>query len=55
MQVIIVGFIISIITSIFTTKIITIKYFSVIDGYVKKLIEDIKQSIRDAAGNEKLS
>lgn len=36
----------SVLTSYFTTKIITTYYFKIIDGYVKGLFEDIKEKLR---------
>ena len=37
---------VSVLTSYLTTKIITIHYFKVIDGYVKGLFEDTKEVLR---------
>ena len=44
--------VISVMTSWITTKIITAKYFEVIDGYVKGLLNDILEAARDAARHE---
>ncbi len=37
---------VSVLTAYMTTKIITIQYFKVIDGYVKGLFEDTKKVLR---------
>ena len=46
MEEVVITVIVSAITSYLVTKKITIHYFSVIDGYVKKLLEDIRKAIR---------
>lgn len=41
---------IAIAVSWITTKIVTIKYFDVIDGYVKGLMDDTAQAVKETVG-----
>lgn len=44
---------ISAVTAYITTKIITTKYFDVIDGHVKGLLEDTRKEISDVIHSNK--
>ena len=46
---------VSALTSYLTTKIITIHYFKIIDGYVKRLFEDTKKVLRNTTLNKEFS
>lgn len=48
----IVAIIFSVISSIITARIITIKYFDVLDGYAKEILKDTINLIRDATLNK---
>mgnify|MGYP003288739384 FL=1 len=44
---------IAIAVSWLTTKIVTIKYFDVIDGYVKGLTDEVLRIVEETVGNKK--
>ncbi len=44
--------VVAIFTSYMTTKIITIHYFKVIDGYVKGLMRDMANAVVEATRNK---
>ena len=44
---------IAIAVSWLTTKIVTIKYFDVIDGYVKGLTDEVLRIVQEKVGNKK--
>lgn len=44
---------IAIAVSWITTKIVTIKYFDVIDGYVKGLTDEVLRIVKETVGDKK--
>lgn len=44
---------IAIAVSWLTTKIVTIKYFDVIDGYVNGLLKEVVRIVEEKVGNKK--
>lgn len=44
---------ISVVASWLTTKIVTTKYFDVIDGYVNGLLKEVVRIVQETVGNKK--
>lgn len=43
---------VSVVTSLITTKIVAIKYMNVIDDYAKNIMDEMRKSVRNATRNK---